>query len=43
MLENVDLTHFEVTFSVRMHAAKFNVLKRQFARISVVLNRLVEA
>lgn len=25
-----------------VHAAKFKVLKREFARISVVLNRLVE-
>jgi hypothetical protein len=43
ILINVDLANFEVTFSVRMHAAKFNDLKRQFARISLVLNRLVEA
>jgi len=43
ILINVDLAHFEVTFSVRMYAAKFNVLKRQFARINLVLNRMVEA
>jgi hypothetical protein len=42
IFENVDLAHFEVIFSVRVHAAKFNVPKRQFARIGVVLKGLVE-
>jgi hypothetical protein len=33
--------HFNVTVSVRMHAAKFKCSEKTFARISVVLNRLV--
>jgi hypothetical protein len=31
-LRKHNLAHYEVTFSVRVHAAKFNVLRRQFAR-----------